>query len=116
MDMLERIANALLHRVYYPMTAAVCRGRRNRVIRVMLFDTGFMAKERLIPPGTRRIDLIISHPDGSLFLTQEEIVNCRRIASQAADAKLRIYVYGEDIGLKRVDSSAFSGYNGENAC
>ena len=113
--MLKRVAEKLLRRVYYPMTALVCWGRRERLIAITLFDTGFMEKERLIPYGIRRIDLICSHPDGRRELTQEEIANCRWIASHARGVKLRVYVYGEDIGLLRVDSSAFSGYNGENA-
>ena len=113
--MLERIARALVHHVYHPVTAVVCRGWRNRRISVVLLDTEFMVKRRLIPPGTRRVDLICSHPDGRVTLTKREIANIRRIALQAAGAKLRVHIYGEDIGLLRVDSCVFSGYNEENA-
>ena len=112
--MLKRIADDLLRRVYYPATALICWGRRERLIGVILFDTGFMEKERLIPFGTRRMDVICSHPDGRVMLTPEEIMNCSWIASRTSGVKLTVYVFGEDIGLLRVDSSEFSGYNETN--
>jgi len=114
--MVNRVANALLRCVYYPVTAVVCTGRRRRLISVKLFDSGFVEKERIIPPGTRRIDVICSHPEGCMMLTKKEISNIRWIASQAHEARIFLYVYGEDIGLNRVDSGVLSSYNGENAC
>ncbi|MBR5287607.1 MAG: hypothetical protein IKU34_03325 [Clostridia bacterium] len=112
--MIKRVADALLHRVYHPVTAVLCTGRRGRIVSIRLYDTDFALRHWELPPGTRRIDVICSHPDGRMELSPQEISNCWMIASRAMEAKVFVYIYGEDIGLLRVDSGVFSGYNGEN--
>ena len=113
--MLRRIARALLLRVYYSMTAVVCFNGEGKLLSVQLFDTRFPSLDGLIPCGTQSISLIISHQDGSSGITEEEIANCRNLAAQAGDVKMSIYVFGEDIGLLRVDRRAVFRYTDENA-
>lgn len=112
--MIEKLADALLRRVYYPITAVVCLDDRDDVIHIELLDSLFALPGDALPARTHRIVIIFSHPDGSMELMQEEILSLRRIASCAQTACVSVYIYGEDIGLCEVDKGRILGYNDEN--
>lgn len=113
--MMKRVADALLRRVYYPVIAVVCTDGQEGVISVVLLDSFFADADSVVAPETREVIVVCSHPDGRRSLAPEEISCCRRIAAQAGQACVRIYIYGEDDGLCPVDSGEILGYNGENA-
>ena len=113
--MIEQLAQALFRRVYYPITAVISMDEEGAVLGLVLLDSLFACSQDAVVPGARAVHVIVNHPDGSVEWTGEECALVREIARQAGEGAIFVYLYGEDIGLIRVDRAAVLRYNDENA-
>lgn len=100
----ERIARELLNNVYYPVTAIVSLNAAGGITRVRLFDTGFGAAHMDFDPDAREIWLMTNHPEGFARLTEEDKEIIALLRRRAGSAPLRVFITGEDIGCREVDS------------
>ena len=112
--MVERLAQALFRRVYYPITAVISMDEKGMVLGLVLLDSLFAGTQDAVATGAKAVHVVVNHPDGSISWTQEECTLVRGIERQAGEGALHVYLYGEDIGLIRVDRSRILRYNDEN--
>ena len=113
--MIKTLADDLLSRVYYPVTAVVSLDADGKAIGVRMFDSQFGTEENCLVKGAQSAAVLCGHPEGSMKLTMEEIRNVRRIAGECAGRNMRVYICGEDLGCIEVDSERFCSYNEKNA-
>jgi len=104
--MINAIYSALLRRVYYPVTAVVSLGEDGCVIGVEVFDSLFGTKEHVVAGDAQAVCVIIGHPDGCTALRKEDQRNLRRVARQAGERPLSVYIAGEDIGCIKAEEKA----------
>lgn len=110
-DMIHGLSDALLRRVYYPITAVVCMDEHEHIEHVELVDSLFALPDHRATAKAHRVYIIFSHPDGGMELAREEIGILRQTIAGARCGAVCVYIYGEDIGLCEVDREVVLGYN-----
>ena len=113
--MIERLVQRLFRRVYYPITAVISMDEKEKVLDLVLLDSLFADPQDSVVAGAKAVHVVVNHPDGSMEWTQEERTLVREIERQAGEGAFHVYLYGEDIGLIRVDRLRILRYNDENA-
>ena len=100
--MVQRIAEALLIRVYGDVSDVVSLDENGEVQGVQMFDTRFGGEWMQAEPNAREIWLMSNHPQGNRMLSDEDMANAARIKERQPFIPLRMFITGEDIGCREV--------------
>jgi len=97
-QMIKRIARALLMGIYYEVSAVVYLGSAGEVLDVRLFDTCFGKIQPAACEEAAQVCLLTNHPEGRVALYEQDTKNIA-LLREMMDVPLRVFVTGEDIGV-----------------
>ena len=100
--MISKIARELLIGIYHEVSAVAAMGKNGEILCVRLFDTQFGEAPVQTGEEAAEICLMTNHPEGDDRLYEKDRENAERIRAYAPHVPVRVFVTGEDIGVKEV--------------
>lgn len=101
-DMHERLADALLRRVYYRVSAVASLDARGGLTCIQLFDTEFAGEYMRVDREAHRVLLLSCHPEGMMEPYDADLIHAAALRAAAPHAELEMYLVNEDLGCVRI--------------
>lgn len=102
--MLKKVADALLNCVYHPITAVAALDARENIQEVRLFDTEFCTDADFsFAANATEIAILFNHPEGWLEITEREREIFKQVRASVPQARIRVYLCGEEIGCRAIE-------------
>lgn len=105
--MINRISNALLRRILYPVTAIVAMDENGRVLRVDVFDSGYGVRRLRLGSKVKGITFVSNHPSGWRKLDAQDRINLARVVTLSQGLPVRVYLCSEEFACFEVDRAEF---------
>jgi len=103
---IRKLAEELMVRVYYPISAVVSLDENGRCLAVRMFDTMFAKTYLAIHRDAAQVYLLSNHPEGYEEPYPQDLENYEELSRIAAGIQIRFAITGEDVGYREIDLPA----------